>query len=83
MMWSWTKYADGYTAAIRRNPSWFAFTSALFAFEAGSQLKDLKHTSDVLAHPVFFPAAAVAALLSYFIARTIRQLRDGVCPPNR
>jgi hypothetical protein len=85
MVWTWAKYADRYTTGVTKNPSLFAFGSMFFAFEAGTRLKGLKQSADVLAYSSFLGFLLVALLLSYFLARAIRQLRnsDDQSPQSR
>jgi hypothetical protein len=75
MAWNWTSYVARYTAAIRKNPTPYAFLSVWFAFVAGMDFRNLRRGVGLERYG-FLTFLGFALLLSYFLARTIRELRD-------
>ncbi len=75
MAWNWTSYTARMTKAVKRSPASCAFGSAYFAFVGGLDMRNLKHGMGLERFGILiFPVAAL--LMSYFLARTIRELRD-------
>jgi ABC-type Fe3+-siderophore transport system permease subunit len=64
----WANYAAKYTTGVIKSPSAVAFGVVMFAFVAGNE-RD---------HPVFASLFLLYAVLTgYFLARAVRQLRNG------
>ena len=76
----WTNYALKYTRAVIKNPTGIAFCPVMFAFVAGSVSEHIWDNSakhQTIAIGFFLLCIFTACWMSYFLARTIRQLRDG------
>ena len=76
MAWNWTCYAARHANAIRKSPASYTFTSALLAFVGGLNARNLRHGVGLERYGSLL-SLGVALLMSYFLARTIRELRNG------